>query len=66
MALSTALTSVRPLWSRKVLLPAEPTLIGELKQVGKPSEKAKVQNRIQIPAGVAPIAVGSFARICII
>ena len=65
MALSMALTSVWPLWSRKVLLPAEPTLIGELKQVGKPSEKDQVQKRSQVPGGVVPISAGSFARICI-
>lgn len=65
MALSKTLTSVHPLRSRKVLLAAEPALIGELKQVGKPSEKDNVQNRSQAPGGVVPITAGSFARICI-
>ena len=63
--LGARLASVPPLSSRRVLLPAEPTLIGELKQVGKPSEKDQVQKRSQVPGGVVPITAGSFARICI-
>lgn len=65
MALSKTLTFVHPLRSRKILLPAEPALIGKLKQVGKSSEKDNVQNRGQAPGGMVPVTAGSFARICI-